>query len=82
VLSDMPVPTLPADEPERSPREEQRAGSEKTLVLLMIAVSAVNYFDRTILSVAAPTLIRESDTPREAGGLMSWAASKAVEIRV
>jgi hypothetical protein len=25
---------------------------------------------------------KQSDTPREAGGLMSWAASKAVGLRV
>jgi hypothetical protein len=26
--------------------------------------------------------IRESDTPRKAGGLMGWAASKAVDVWV
>jgi hypothetical protein len=28
-----------------------------------------------------PMLTEESDTPRKAGGLMSWAASKAVGLR-
>jgi len=30
------------------------------------------------LGTGTGTLLEESDTPREAGGLMSWAASKAV----
>jgi ACS family glucarate transporter-like MFS transporter len=55
----MPAHTLPTNEPGRSLYVDQRAGSERTLVILMIIVSAVNYFDRSILGVAAPALIRE-----------------------
>lgn len=55
----MPAHSLPTNEPERSYALYERAGSERTLVTLMIAVSAVNYFNRSILGVAAPSLIHE-----------------------
>jgi MFS family permease len=55
----MPAHTLPTNEPGRSYNLDERTGSERTLVILMIIVSAVNYFDRSILGVAAPSLIRE-----------------------
>ena len=55
----MPAHTLPTNEPGRSYNLDERASSQSTLVILMILVSAVNYFDRSILGVAAPSLIRE-----------------------
>lgn len=55
----MPAHTLPTNEPGRSDKPDESAGSLRTLVILMIAVSAVNYFNRSILGVAAPYLIRE-----------------------
>jgi MFS family permease len=37
----------------------RRVTVERTLLWLMVAASAVNYFDRSILSIAAPSIIRE-----------------------
>jgi hypothetical protein len=43
----------------------------------------LSYIKVPHLGSTAPTVVSaESDTPREAGGLMGWAASKAVGLRV
>lgn len=53
--------------------EEEGARRRWTIVFLMVAMSLMSYFDRTIIAVAAPTIMKEFSLDARQMGLLSTA---------